>query len=776
MKTNSSSLSLLLPACIVLAPLLVRAQSDTFATATPITDLPVTGDNLTATKEPGESNHANNAGGASLWWSWTPPATGYYRVTLAGSSFDTLLAIYTGASVGTTLLVTQNDDSAAGVLTSAVVVYVRTGETILIAADGYSGAGVPATGTIVLDIVPLPAGEVPPVNDLFAAATLLPATTAGSAVSSNLYASREVGEPRLANMPGGTSLWWQWVAPVDGDMSFQVSGATAAATPVTFNTGLAVYTGATLATLTPVTSTGPALNNTVQFAVTTGTTYYITADAASTAFQAQVGNLTLRYTRTFVHTIFPSSVAWDWLHPAGIDPAVADTDFNSTWHQPAVYDGPAFNVAGGALLGFGVIDSAPIVTNIVDPGTGNRYTAYFRRQFTLTEDQTLVEAMILADDGAFIYLDGALVQTFNMPAGALDTYFQAALAGSEAGPSRVILGPLTAGVHEIAVSVHNSGPTSSDLGFSLSLFSDNTPDATMTAAGTGTGFEEPAVGATNYGRFTNGNAEFGWATAGGAVQSAAIHPAGQGVTPVGQFFRLNAARANPFLSDRISLAPLTPEQRAAIIASAKVRTFDTSSGFEIDDDLTITLQSSTDGRNFTTAADILPRTSGGVPDNLLAISQATGDYVQFSTTAGAVPAAATHVRIMISGGNNSASEHIYIDDLRIELSSINPLADTDGDGQSNASEAFAGTDPADSRSVLQVTAATPETFDPAPSFTVTFDGVAGKQYQIESSETLTGTWTVVRDNVAAPATGPVIETGVLLPVASRGFLRVRVKP
>ncbi|HEX2751272.1 MAG TPA: hypothetical protein VHM91_24895, partial [Verrucomicrobiales bacterium] len=550
------------------------AQSDSFATATPIVTLPVTGTNAGATKETGEANHGNNAGGSSVWFSWTATVTGYYRVDLAGSSYDTELGIYTGTSVDTTVMLAQNDDSGAatGTLQSAAVVYVKTGETILIAVDGYRTATgtAAASGSIKLDIIPLPAAQVPPANDLFSAATDLGSAIAGQVTANNTYGTREAGEPRIGALYGGSSLWWKWTAPADGDMEFSVAGATTTGTA--FNTGIGVYTGTELSNLVPVAASGPATTNAVQVAVTAGTVYYIAADASSAAFIQPVGNFTLRFAKTYIHTIFPYSVAWDWLHPSGSDPSLTDPDFNTTWFSAALYDGPAFNLQGGAMLGYGGIDFGTTVTNIVDPGTGSRYSAYFRRVFNIPEAATDVIASILADDGAYIYIDGVLVKEVNMPLGAADTYTQlASAASSETVPVKVSLGPLAAGQHEIAVSVHNAATDSSDLGFALSLLVDNTPpptDAVLTAAGLYTGFEEPVISAASYLKGTNGTAELGWIATAGQVQSAATHPAAGGAAPAGKFFKLNAVRTNPFRTDRISLASLTAEQKAGIVASA----------------------------------------------------------------------------------------------------------------------------------------------------------------------------------------------------------------
>ncbi len=111
----------------------------------------VAGTNAGATKEPGEPNHAGNPGGASVWWSWTAPCTGQYLVSTAGSSFNTLLAIYTGNSIpGLSPVAASNNAPGAG-STSAVTLNATSGVTYKIAVDGANGA----MGNIVLTINPI---------------------------------------------------------------------------------------------------------------------------------------------------------------------------------------------------------------------------------------------------------------------------------------------------------------------------------------------------------------------------------------------------------------------------------------------------------------------------------------------------------------------------------------------------------------------------------------------------------------------------------------------
>ena len=106
------------------------------------------GSNVDAGIQSGEPNHAGNSGGASVWWTWTAPTTESVTFNTRGSDFDTLLAVYTGYSLGNLVEVVSNDDDAeGGTLQSAVRISAQQGQTYHIAVDGYGGA----TGAIVLN-------------------------------------------------------------------------------------------------------------------------------------------------------------------------------------------------------------------------------------------------------------------------------------------------------------------------------------------------------------------------------------------------------------------------------------------------------------------------------------------------------------------------------------------------------------------------------------------------------------------------------------------------
>jgi hypothetical protein len=136
--------------------LVVAPENDHFADATPLTGVSdsVGGTTVGASTEPGEPAHAGQSGGSSVWYRWDAPATGSVRIRTAGSSFDTLLAVYTGGAVDALTPVAANDDVGGGVPTSEATFGAEAGTTYRVAVDGYGGD----VGAVALAIEPTPAG------------------------------------------------------------------------------------------------------------------------------------------------------------------------------------------------------------------------------------------------------------------------------------------------------------------------------------------------------------------------------------------------------------------------------------------------------------------------------------------------------------------------------------------------------------------------------------------------------------------------------------------
>ena len=257
----------------------ISARNDAYANAQLLTGSAgaVAGDNSGASKEIGEPNHANDIGGASVWYQWTAPLSGLVTFDTFGSNFDTLLGVYTGNVVSALSTVAGSDN--AGVSTQSRVTFdAKLNTTYYIAVDGKSiglepGTGLPRSqsGFIQLSWSNLP----PPVNDHFSDAQVI-AGMAGSATGRNTVASKEGGEPNHAGSPGGVSVWYQWTAPQTGKVTFNTFGSD-------FNTLLGVYTGNTVNSLTPVSSNddvGGLTQSRVTFNAVAGTIYHIAVDGS----------------------------------------------------------------------------------------------------------------------------------------------------------------------------------------------------------------------------------------------------------------------------------------------------------------------------------------------------------------------------------------------------------------------------------------------------------------------------------------------------------------
>lgn len=111
----------------------------TAAQVLPGTSGSLSGNNTAATREAGEPGHAGNAGGRSLWYTWTAPVDGRVSFDTLGSAFDTLLAVYVGDTVGTLAEIGGNDDFNYYGKVGRVDFQAQAGVTYRIAVDGFDG-------------------------------------------------------------------------------------------------------------------------------------------------------------------------------------------------------------------------------------------------------------------------------------------------------------------------------------------------------------------------------------------------------------------------------------------------------------------------------------------------------------------------------------------------------------------------------------------------------------------------------------------------------------
>lgn len=222
---------------------IIPPPNDNFAAAAALTltgnTVLAMGSSTSATKEPGEPNHApGEPGGTSVWWRWSATASGSITATTDGTNFDTLLAAYTGTQMNALTQLAANDDvetpqqnpSPTRKRTSIITFGVTAGTVYYFAVDGWAGE----TGSVRLNVTLTPSsggggGPAP-----LPTATLPPQTvTTGLTVS---FSAQPVG-----------NATYQWQISMDGGTIW-----------ANLSEG-GPYTGTTTTTLT-ISGAGPVLN------------------------------------------------------------------------------------------------------------------------------------------------------------------------------------------------------------------------------------------------------------------------------------------------------------------------------------------------------------------------------------------------------------------------------------------------------------------------------------------------------------------------------------
>ena len=266
----------------------------------------VSGFSLGASKELGEPNHGGNAGGRSLWWTWTAHITGPVLVTTLTSTFDTTLAVYTGTNLTTLTLVAENDEPSLAEASALISVLFPgavgqaslnggtllftgvAGQTYQIAVDGYrSDDGSVAAGGVVLTLRQ-PTQPAVGGNDLFVNRYPITGQT-NTVFGFNTNTAKEFGEPFHHGNNGGRSVWWSWVAPASAPVMINTLGSD-------FDTILAVYQGTTLGALTPVAADDDSAGDDqaiVTFEAVQGVEYHIAVDGYNGGNGAPSGRVVL---------------------------------------------------------------------------------------------------------------------------------------------------------------------------------------------------------------------------------------------------------------------------------------------------------------------------------------------------------------------------------------------------------------------------------------------------------------------------------------------------
>ncbi len=163
--------------------------------------------------------------------------------------------------------------------------------------------------------------------------------------------------------------------------------------------------------------------------------------------------------------LIASGALWSF-DDSGIDLGVA-------WRQPE-FDDATWKV-GAAQLGYGDGDETSRLSFGSD-GDNKHPTYYFRRDFEV-EDRSEFERLgiqLLVDDGAVVFLNGEEILRYNMPSGEIlfSTFASETVGGDDEDTFfafEVGADALVDGVNVLAVEVHQTNRTSSDVSFDLEL-------------------------------------------------------------------------------------------------------------------------------------------------------------------------------------------------------------------------------------------------------------------------------------------------------------------
>lgn len=161
------------------------------------------------------------------------------------------------------------------------------------------------------------------------------------------------------------------------------------------------------------------------------------------------------------------------LIPGGSDWRYFDgtNDLGTAWRGVG-YDDAAWS-GGPAMLGFGDANGQLPATAVAN---NRQWTTYFRRRFLVPSPEAVggLSARLQRDDGAVVYLNGVEVWRDNLPAGVITNATPASSAIGGAAESTWLthaVSPslLVAGTNLLAVEIHQSSVTSSDISFDFGL-------------------------------------------------------------------------------------------------------------------------------------------------------------------------------------------------------------------------------------------------------------------------------------------------------------------
>ncbi len=213
----------------------------------------------------------------------------------------------------------------------------------------------------------------------------------------------------------------------------------------------------------------------------------------------------------------------------------------------------------------------------------------------------------------------------------------------------------------------------------------------------------------------------------------------------------------PFEAQYLKLYDVTPPPTAAAPASAK--------GYGLGNSVTFHWSAVSDPYGGVSGYRLIVSTDAAGQN--VVFNGLVGNVTSYTLTTGVSPGQTLYARI--DAVNNAGVEGALSADSAA-TPVLDPNADSDGDGQTNAAEDAAGTNPLDPTSTLRVTGVVRNAA--ANTVQVTWSSVAGKQYVVEATgDLVAGGYTAVSGTITATGATTSFAAAASGP---RQFYRVRV--
>lgn len=250
-----------------------------------------------------ETATGQTANGGTFVVTRTGSTTGALTVNLAISgsatngtdynSIPTTVTIPAGATSATISLTVRDDSLQEGTETATLKLGTSAAYTVST-----------TTNTATVSIAD---NEVVTSNDKFANRKLITGKTA-TVTGTNVGATKETGEPTIAGVGGGKSVWWTWTAPSSGAVTITTAGSS-------FDTALGVYRGSSVNALTQVAAnddenaTARLYTSKVSFNAVAGQVYQIAVDG----YRGATGSIkmSLNLTSTTTAAVTPTRSLFD---------------------------------------------------------------------------------------------------------------------------------------------------------------------------------------------------------------------------------------------------------------------------------------------------------------------------------------------------------------------------------------------------------------------------------------------------------------------------------